>query len=78
MIYDQSVLGMDYLEGSRQTLPPIDFKLKDASGNVIDFEGIPYISVLSVLRLMMNETHVLEFCFVILEHYRILNAEYNH
>ncbi len=36
MIYDQTVLGMDYLDCSNQTLARIDFKIKDHVGNVVN------------------------------------------
>jgi hypothetical protein len=39
MIYDQTVLGMDYLDCSNQSLLSIDFKVKDSYGNVIDLHG---------------------------------------
>lgn len=39
MIYDQTVLGMDYLDCSNQTLSRIDFKMKDSYGNIIDLNG---------------------------------------
>ncbi|MFM7980858.1 MAG: hypothetical protein ACKPKO_16225, partial [Candidatus Fonsibacter sp.] len=35
MIYDQTVLGMDYLGCSNQTLSRIDFKIKDHAGNIV-------------------------------------------
>ena len=39
LIYDQTVLGMDYLDCSNQTLSLIDFKLKDHSGNAVNLHG---------------------------------------
>ena len=36
LIYDQTVLGMDYLDCSNQTLSLIDFKLKDHTGVVVN------------------------------------------
>ena len=39
MIYDQTVLGMDYLDCSNQSLLSIDFKIKDSYGNVINLHG---------------------------------------
>ena len=39
LIYDQSVLGMDYLDCSNQTLSLIDFKLKDHTGEVVNLHG---------------------------------------
>ncbi|MFM7983921.1 MAG: hypothetical protein ACKPKO_31810 [Candidatus Fonsibacter sp.] len=32
MIYDQTVLGVDYLDCSNQTLSRIDYKMKDSYG----------------------------------------------
>ena len=34
LIYDQTVLGMDYLDCSNQTLSLIDFELKDDNGHI--------------------------------------------
>ena len=39
LIYDQTVLGMDYLDCSNQTLSLIDFKLKDRTGDVVYLHG---------------------------------------
>ena len=39
LIYDQSVLGMDYLDCSNQTLSLIDFKPKDHTGEVVNLHG---------------------------------------
>ena len=39
MIFDQVVLGSDYLDCSRQTLKRLEFKLKDVFGNIIDLNG---------------------------------------
>ena len=39
LIYDQTVLGMDYLDCSHQTLNLIDFKLKDHTGDVVNLHG---------------------------------------
>lgn len=36
MIFDQVVLGSDYLDCSRQTLRRLEFKLKDVFGNIIN------------------------------------------
>ena len=39
LIYDQTVLGMDYLDCSNHTLSLIDFKLKDHTGEVVNLHG---------------------------------------
>ena len=39
MVYDQTVLGMDYLDCSNQALLLIDFKLKDHTGEVVNLHG---------------------------------------
>ena len=39
LIYDQTVLGMDYLDCSNQPLSLIDFKLKDRNGNIVNLHG---------------------------------------
>ena len=39
LIYDQTVLGMDYLDCSNQTLNLIDFKLKDHKGKIVNLHG---------------------------------------
>jgi hypothetical protein len=39
MIFDQSVVGIDYLDCSHQTLSRIGFQLKDVFGRVIDLHG---------------------------------------
>ena len=39
MLYDSTVLGMDYLDCSDQTLSRIDFKVKDSYGNVVNLHG---------------------------------------
>ena len=36
IVYDQTVLGMDYLDCSNQTLSRIDFKIKDHNGNTVN------------------------------------------
>ena len=39
MIFDQSVVGIDYLDCSHQTLSRIGFQLKDVFGRVVDLHG---------------------------------------
>lgn len=39
MIFDQVVLGSDYLDCSRQTLSRLEFQLKDVFGNLVDLNG---------------------------------------
>jgi hypothetical protein len=39
MIFDQSVVGIDYLDCSHQTLSRISFQLKDVFGRLIDLHG---------------------------------------
>jgi hypothetical protein len=39
IIFDQAVVGMDYLDCSRQTLSRIGFQLKDVFGNIINLNG---------------------------------------
>ena len=36
IVYDQTVLGMDYLDCSNQTLSRIDIKIKDHNGNTVN------------------------------------------
>ncbi|MFM7988352.1 MAG: hypothetical protein ACKPKO_54475, partial [Candidatus Fonsibacter sp.] len=36
IVYDQTVLGMDYLDCSNQTLSRIDFKIKDHNGYIVN------------------------------------------
>jgi hypothetical protein len=40
LIYEQIVLGMDYLDCSNQTLSLIDFKLKDHDGHIANLHYI--------------------------------------
>jgi len=39
MIYDDAVLGIDYLSCSRQSLSRLEFQLKDVFGNLINLHG---------------------------------------
>ena len=39
MVYDQTVLGVDYLDCSNQTISRIDIKMKDSYGNIINLHG---------------------------------------
>ena len=39
LIYDQTVIGMDYLDCLGQTLSRIDFKVKDHEGNIVNLHG---------------------------------------
>ena len=39
LIYEQTVLGMYYLDCSNQTTSLIDFKLKDHNGNIVNLHG---------------------------------------
>ena len=39
MIFDQSVVGIDYLDCSHQTLSRVGFQLKDVFGRVVDLHG---------------------------------------
>ena len=39
LIYDQTVLGTDYLDCSNQTLSLINFKLRDYTGEVVNLHG---------------------------------------
>jgi hypothetical protein len=39
MIFDHSVVCIDYLDCSRQTLSRIGFQLKDVFGRVVDLHG---------------------------------------
>ena len=39
MIHDQSVIGIDYLDCSKQTLSRLGFQLKDVFGNTINLNG---------------------------------------
>ena len=39
MIFDNSLIGYDYLDCSRQTLRTIEFRLTDSAGNEIPFHG---------------------------------------
>jgi hypothetical protein len=38
MIFDQSVVGIDYLDCSHQTLSRLGFQLKDVFGNIVDLQ----------------------------------------
>ena len=39
MIYDDAVLGIDYLNCSRQSLSRLEFQLRDVFGNIINLHG---------------------------------------
>ena len=39
MIYYPTVIGMDYLDCSNQTLSRIDFKIKDHAGNIVNLHN---------------------------------------
>ena len=39
MIYDDAVLGIDYIDVSRQTLARLEFQLKDSYGNILNLHG---------------------------------------
>ncbi len=39
MIYDDAVLGIDYLRCGKQSLSRIEFQLKDVHGNLIILDG---------------------------------------
>ena len=39
IVFDQAVVGMDYLDCGHQTLPRIGFQLKDVFGNIINLQG---------------------------------------
>ena len=39
MVFDQSLVGIDYLDCSRQTLSRLNFQLKDVFGNVVGLHG---------------------------------------
>ncbi len=39
MVFDQSLVGIDYLDCSKQTLSRLSFQLKDVFGNVVDLHG---------------------------------------
>ena len=39
LIYDRTVLVMEYLDCSHQTLSLIEFKLKDHTGEVVNLHG---------------------------------------
>ena len=39
MIYDDAVLGIDYLDCSKQSLSRLEFQLKDVYGNIINLHG---------------------------------------
>ena len=39
MIFDQSLVGIDYLDCSHQTLSRLSFQLKDVFGNLVDLHG---------------------------------------
>ena len=39
IIYDDAVLGIDYLTCSRQSLSGLEFQLKDMYGNFINLHG---------------------------------------
>ena len=39
LLFDQTILGMDYLDCSNQSISTLDFKLKDSYNNTIDLHG---------------------------------------
>ena len=39
MLHDQSVIGIDYLDCSKQTLSRLGFQLKDVFGNTLNLNG---------------------------------------
>ena len=39
MIHDDAVLGIDYIDVSRQTLSRLEFQLKDSRGNLTHLPG---------------------------------------
>ena len=39
LVFDQSLVGIDYLDCSRQTLSRLNFQLKDVFGNVVGLHG---------------------------------------
>ena len=39
MIYDDAVLGIDYLNCSRQSLSRLESQLRDVYGNIINLHG---------------------------------------
>ena len=48
MIYNETVLGMDYVDCSGQTPSRIDFKIKDHAGNIVNLHGKPCIVLFNV------------------------------
>ena len=54
MICDQTVLGMNYLDCSRQTLSRIDFKIKDHAGYIVNLHG-NHISFSIIFVKVMDE-----------------------
>ena len=53
MIYDDAVLGIDYLDCSRQSLSRLEFQLKDVYGNYINLHGNHWS--VSIIFAKMNE-----------------------
>ena len=53
MIYDNTVLGMDHLDCSNKTLSRIDFKVKDAYGNIVNLHGNHWS--FSIIFIKVNE-----------------------
>ena len=56
LIYDQTVLGMDYLDCSTQTLSLIDSKLKDHTGEVVNLHENRVVSPPFSLRSPMSDS----------------------
>ena len=54
LIYDQTVLGMGYLDCSNQTLSLIDLKLKDHNGDIVNLHGNHASFSVFVLRWLMS------------------------
>ena len=76
MVYDKTVLGMDYLDCSNQTLSHIDFKIKDLAGNTMSiYIRIMYPSLSYSLRCPMSRRLFLTFHVFILKLYRMSEYE---
>jgi hypothetical protein len=56
MIFDQSLVGIDYLDCSHQALSRLSFQLKDVFGNIVDLHGqhISFSIVFSRISEIMN------------------------
>ena len=53
LLFDQTILGMDYLDCSNQCISTLDFKLNDSYNNTINLHGNHWS--LSIILVRINE-----------------------